>query len=222
MKKLVFILLFTCVMTRVNAQTGIGTTAPAVKLHVKSNGATLRLEGTDHVYMEMFPQGNVTRFGFFGYPNANSTQLTMMNQNAAGSLVLGTNGLSRMTIDNSGNTSLTGNLAGANVATSTLAGFAANLYSPTLSSNSYTLLASDNGKILTFNNASAVTLYVPTLFVGFNCMIVQLGAGQVALTTSSTTISNRSLLTKTGGVNAIVTILGVTATSFISSGDMSN
>jgi hypothetical protein len=111
-----------------------------------------------------------------------------------------------------------GALTGANVATSTISGFAANMNTQT--GTSYTLQASDNGKIITLNNASAITLTVPALFTGFNCMIVQLGAGQVTLTASGTTISNRSSFTKTAGTNAIATLIGLSGTSFISAGDM--
>ena len=204
----------------VTAQTGIGTITPAVKLHIKSNGATFRLEGSNHVYLELYPQGPTNRFGFFGYPSISSTSLTMMNESSSGSLVLGTNSLSRLTIDNSGNTSLTGNLSGNNASTSTLAGFAANINTQT--STSYDLVASDNGKIITLENASPITLRVPVLFAGFNCMIIQLGVGQVTLTQNGTIIVNRSNFTKTGGKNAIVTIIGISNSSFISSGDMSN
>lgn len=103
MRKIIFILFVLVKASQVEAQTGIGTTTPAVKLHIKSNGPILRLEGSDHSYMEMYPQGSSTRFGYFGYPNASSTSFTLMNQNASGSLVLGTNNLTRLTIDNSGN-----------------------------------------------------------------------------------------------------------------------
>lgn len=111
-----------------------------------------------------------------------------------------------------------GALTGANSATSTISGFAANMNTQT--GTSYTLLASDNGKIITLNNASAITLTVPALFTGFNCMIVQLGAGEVTLTPSGTTISNRSSYTKTAGTNAIVSLIGLSGTTFISAGDM--
>jgi hypothetical protein len=90
----------------------------------------------------------------------------------------------------------------------------------TQTGTTYTLLASDNGKIITLNNASAITLTVPALFTGFNCMIVQLGAGEVTLTPSGTTISNRSSYTKTAGTNAIVSLIGLSGTTFISAGDM--
>jgi hypothetical protein len=112
-------------------------------------------------------------------------------------------------------------VSGNNTSGATLAGFSANMNTQT--GTTYTLSTSDNGKIITLNNASAITLTVPALFAGFNCMIVQLGSGQVTLQAGSlVTISNRSSNTKTAGANAIATILGLTSTTFISSGDMSN
>jgi hypothetical protein len=84
------------------AQTGIGTTAPAVKLHVKSNGPILRLEGSDHSYMELYPQGSSTRYGYIGYPNASSANLTFMNQFSTGLLAFGTNNTNRMWLNADG------------------------------------------------------------------------------------------------------------------------
>jgi hypothetical protein len=50
----------------------------------------------------------------------------------------------------------------------------------------YTFLDGDNGKVVTFNNGSAVTVTIPTgLPVGFNCTAIQLGAGQVGFTAAS-------------------------------------
>jgi len=50
----------------------------------------------------------------------------------------------------------------------------------------YTFLDSDNGKVLTFNNGSTVTVTIPTaLPVGFACTAIQLGAGQVGFTAAS-------------------------------------
>ena len=82
------------------------------------------------------------------------------------------------------------------------------------------LLASDNGKIITFSSGSAITLQVPTLFAGFNCMIIQTGAGLVTLEEFGTTIANRLGYTQTAGTNAITTLIATSSTSFISSGDM--
>jgi hypothetical protein len=87
----------------------------------------------------------------------------------------------------------------------------------------YTLLASDNGKVVTFNNASAITLTVPSgLPVGFNCLILQKGAGQVTFTTSATTINNRQSLTKTAGQYAVASLISISLNNFITGGDLSN
>jgi hypothetical protein len=100
MKKRFFFLLF--ISSGVFAQTGIGTTTPAVKLHVKSNGPILRLEGSDHAYMELYPQGASNRYAYLGFPNASSTQLTFMNQFSTGLMAFGTNGTSRMFLTSDG------------------------------------------------------------------------------------------------------------------------
>ena len=121
----------------------------------------------------------------------------------------------------SGNTVVTGTLAGNATGTSTLAGFSANVNTQANTVTTYTLSAADNGKIITLDNAGAIALTVPSLFAGFNCMIVQLGDGQVTLTAlSGVTISNRTSLTKTAGKYAIATLIALTSTLFISAGDM--
>jgi hypothetical protein len=89
---------------------------------------------------------------------------------------------------------------------------------------SYTLTSADNGKIIALNNSSAITLNVPYFFVGFNCMILQKGTGQVTLTNngSTTNIYNRFNFTKTAGQYAILTLVCVDANKYVASGDMSN
>jgi hypothetical protein len=84
------------------AQTGIGTTTPVTKLHVKSNGPIFRLEGTDHSYMELFPQGSSTRYGYLGFGFANSTSFSIMNQFPNGALTFGTNGTNKMFLNSDG------------------------------------------------------------------------------------------------------------------------
>ena len=101
MKQLLFII-FLCITHTIMAQTGIGTTSPAVKLHVKSNGPIFRLEGSDHAYMEWYPQGSSTRYGYMGYPSASSTQLTLMNQSSTGLMAFGTNGTNKMFLTSDG------------------------------------------------------------------------------------------------------------------------
>lgn len=57
----------------------------------------------------------------------------------------------------------------------------------TQTGTAYTLVASDNGKVLTLNNASAVAVTVPTgLAIGYSCICIQLGAGQVSFTGAAT------------------------------------
>ena len=119
----------------------------------------------------------------------------------------------------SGNKTFNNNVTGNNTATSTIAGFAANINAQ--SNATYTLTTSDNGKIITFSNACTVT--VPnTLFAGFNCFLLQAGAGQVTIVGAGVTVNNRTAYNKTAGTYAIATILGLNATTFVSSGDMSN
>lgn len=89
---------------------------------------------------------------------------------------------------------------------------------------SYTLTSADNGKIITLNNAGAITLYVPYFFVGFNCMVLQKGAGQVtlAINGSTTNIYNRYSFTKTAGQYSILTLVCTDANKYVASGDMTN
>jgi len=102
MKKILFILSILLFANIAKSQTGIGTTTPAVKLHVKSNGSILRLEGTDHAYMEYYPQGSSTRYAWIGYPSANSVDLAVTNLSSTGSLIFNTNNLEQFRIISSG------------------------------------------------------------------------------------------------------------------------
>jgi hypothetical protein len=118
----------------------------------------------------------------------------------------------------SGNTTISGSLTGGNTASSTISGFAANLDSK---SGNYTLAATDNGKVIQFTAAATVTL-PSTLPAGFNCMIVQTGTGQVTFAGSGVSINNRNAFTKTAGQYSIVTVLYLSSSSAITSGEMSN
>ena len=99
-------------------------------------------------------------------------------------------------------------------------------YSATLiaeSGTTRTLSAADNGTIIKCTNGSATTITVPTgLATGFNCMVVQYGAGQVTMspTSGSITLNQRNGL-KTAGQYAILTIVCIDGGSniFIVSGD---
>ena len=97
-------------------------------------------------------------------------------------------------------------------------------YSATLNDQtgtSYTLTAADNGKVVTLNNGSAITLTIPSgLVAGFNCLLVQKGAGQVTIGAGGgVTLSNRSSQVKTAGQHAIVTLVHIGGEVYILSGD---
>ncbi len=84
----------------------------------------------------------------------------------------------------------------------------------------YTLLASDNGKVVVLNNASAVTVTVPSgLGAGFNCSFVQKGAGQVSFSASSTTINNRQSHTKITAQYGVASLLAYADDVFVLAGD---
>ena len=90
-----------------------------------------------------------------------------------------------------------------------------------------TLAASHNGQVLICNSSSDFSLTIPedTLPKGFNCLIVQKGAGEITLAAASgnVTIRNRSSHTKTANQWAIMTLICIDATTdanvFVSSGD---
>ena len=113
------------------------------------------------------------------------------------------------------NTTVSGNLSGSG----SISGFDANLNDQT--GTTYTLTSSDNGKVVTLNNGSAITLTIAaSLGDGFNCLIVQKGSGQVTLSAASgVTIANRSSETKTAGQYATVSVINIGSDTYILSGD---
>jgi len=121
------------------------------------------------------------------------------------------------TITNStdGTVEIGGNLSG----TGSISGFDANLNDQT--GTTYTLTSSDNGKVVTLNNANAITLTIAaSLGDGFNCLIVQKGAGQVTLSAAAgVTVANRSSETKTAGQYATVSVINIGSDTYILSGD---
>ena len=74
---------------------------------------------------------------------------------------------------------------------------------------------------MTLNNGSAIALTINSgLGDGFNCLIVQKGAGQVTISAGGgVTIVNRSSETKTAGQYAIVSIINIGSEAYVISGD---
>lgn len=92
----------------------------------------------------------------------------------------------------------------------------------TTQTGSYTLQASDNGKIILANSASALTLTVPTgLNVGFSCMIIQIGVGQVTIAASGVTLNATNGL-KIGGQYGIANVVSYQSNVYAVSGYTTN
>ncbi len=217
MKKIVFLLLVSFYSF---AQTGIGTTTPdaSAKLDISS-----------------------TTKGLLA-PRMTAAQKTAISLPANGLLIYQTDGVTGFYVNTgtsaspawlrvntdwtktgndiaytAGNVSTTGTLTGGNTSTSTISGFAANVTS--ISAN-YPLTAADNGKIIQSTSASAISITIPTgLPTGFNCTVVQMGAGQL---TFSGTYFNRGSFTKSASQYSIVSIIHLGSDKIIVSGEMSN
>ena len=84
---------------------GIGTTSPAVALHVKQNGGSINVEGTDHTYVQFYPRGNTTRFGWMGFGSAGTNNFTIRNDDT-GRLLL-ESGNSNVSVYANGNVTTT-------------------------------------------------------------------------------------------------------------------
>jgi hypothetical protein len=90
----------------------------------------------------------------------------------------------------------------------------------TQTGTTYTLVAADNGKIVTCSNASAITVTVPAgLGAGFHCQVVQIGTAQVTFLPSSTTVNHRQSHTKIAGQYGIAVLTSYATNIFALGGD---
>ena len=221
MKKGILIIVLTVFCNwQSNAQTGIGTTTP-------NASAKLEVAATDKGFL--LPRMTATQRSAIATP-ANGLLVYQTDGDAGFYVNTGSSSSvvwTRVNMDwsrsgndltyTSGNVSTTGNLTGGNASTSTISGFGANVATI---SGGYSLTAADNGKIIQSTSASAITVTIPTgLPTGFNCTIVQMGAGQI---TFSGTYLNRSGFTKTASQYAVVSIMHLGSNSIIVAGEMSN
>ncbi len=82
----------------------------------------------------------------------------------------------------------------------------------TQTGTTYTLLAADNGKLVTLDNAGAITVDLDTgLPAGFHCALAQLGAGQVTIA-GTATLNHKDSHDKTEKQFALVAIAPTNAT----------
>lgn len=100
------------------------------------------------------------------------------------------------------------------------------VFSNIQSGTTYTLVSGDSGKIIRFTNASAITLTLPnSLAVGFNCTVIQAGAGQITFSPAGgANRRNRQSHTKAAGQWAVcnlqvITNSGGNTAEYVLSGD---
>ncbi len=198
------------------AQTGIGTTSP---------NASAKLEVSSTTQGFLPPRVALTASNVFSPITgtaASAAGLIVYNTNTAGTAPNNVspgyyfwNGSAWINmIGSTTSSTITGNGT-----TSTIANFGSVINEQT---SNYTLTNSDNGEIVIINSSSATTITVPSLSVGFNCLIVQRGTGQITVSGSGVTINNRYGFTKTAGQHSIMTLVCIATGVFIASGDMTN
>ena len=94
----------------------------------------------------------------------------------------------------------------------------------TQTGTTYTLLSTDDGRIITMNNGSSITVTVPTgLNVGFNTTVIQLGAGQVTFATGvgSPTLNSYGSAQKITGQYGAASIISYASNSYNLAGTLS-
>jgi hypothetical protein len=91
----------------------------------------------------------------------------------------------------------------------------------TESGTSRTLTAADNQKVIYCTSGSAVTITCATgLGVGFNCTIIQGGAGKVTVAAGAATLNSYSGLLSTMGQYAVISLISPVADEFIAAGNL--
>tara|TARA_R110002126_G_scaffold141146_5_gene286058 strand:+ start:1979 stop:2353 length:375 start_codon:yes stop_codon:yes gene_type:complete len=84
-----------------------------------------------------------------------------------------------------------------------------------------TIGSGDNGRIVYCTNGSAVAITCATgLGAGFNCTIVQGGAGKVTVGAGAATLTSYSSLYSTMGQYAVISLISVVADEFIAAGNL--
>ena len=156
--------------------------------------------------------------------NKKITELTELTTPAGADIVAivddvaGTPTTKKVTVTNLMGQASASNLASYDFNGNAISNFDASINDQT--GTTYTLVAGDNGKVVVLDNASAVTVTVPSgLGAGFNCSFVQKGAGQVSFATSSTTINNRQSHTKIAGQYGAASVVAYAADTFVLTGD---
>jgi hypothetical protein len=82
-------------------------------------------------------------------------------------------------------------------------------------SASFSLATTDNNKLFLINSASAVTVTVPSLAIGFSCQFIQTGVGAITLAVSSTTLNSANGLTSRATNSVIGLVMNSATTGYV-------
>lgn len=91
---------------------------------------------------------------------------------------------------------------------------------------SYTAVLADDGKLVTADNASAITLTIPpngtvAFGIGTQINIMQLGAGQVTITPgAAVTIRSAGSKLKTNGQYSVATVIKIASDTWVAVGNL--
>ncbi len=176
---------------------------------VGAGGGSTQSDGADDGFLRLSAGGGNASTAQSSIDISGYSTLPEMNN----TIVFRTAGTERLRIDSNGN------LSGST--TSTLAGFGAQINTI---ANSVTLAATDNAEIIQSNASSAITVTIPAgLPTGFNCMVLQYGAGQITFSPAAgVTLINRNSYNKSIGQYALVTLLHIGSNVVIISGELTN
>ena len=131
--------------------------------------------------------------------------------------VAGTATTKKVTVTNLMGQASASNLSSYDFGGNAISNFDASINDQTVTT--YTVAASDNGKVVVLDNASAITVDIDTgLPAGFNCSFVQKGAGQVSFA-GTATVNNRQSHTKINGQYGVASIVAYDTDTYILAGD---
>lgn len=198
-----------------------------------SNGGTISAATTINATFTLGPigtsagQAGIARFGELAANGSNFVALKAPDSIATDVTwtLPSADGTSGQVLSTNGSGTLSWTTAGGSLDPSqpvTTSGYILNSSGINTQTSSYILQASDNGRIVLMNSASAVNLTVPSgLNVGFNCMIIQIGAGQVTIVASGVTLNNTNGL-KIAGQYGTASVIQYQSNIFAVSGYTTN
>jgi hypothetical protein len=208
----------TLVTPNIGAATGttlVLTSSSASALAVGLNGAT-----NPAFRVNASTASQISGFEVIGFGAGESVQLNAISSEANASLQFNAKGSGTIGIGTLSTGSIFLNratVANLGITASTYAVNSSNLNNQV--GTSYSLVAADNGKVVTLNNAAAVTVTLPSgLTAGFSCTLIQLGAGQVTLAASGTTLNNSNGL-KTRVQHSAMSVIWTATNVYNISGD---